>query len=223
MIMKSYEWEYLVERTMEFCTLAHTEEERKTEKYYNKRCDMVEEEYVKELEPWLGKYMNDPTKENLIQVADGIGDTIFVTIQAASINSPSALDWGYISALMNSENPAHYRNIFIAPIIDVIQTGEHLMLDVFGITKEICDSNMSKLPKLSEVQSIYGVCPVAACDTASDWIESELNKTETDIVINWELIVRSGQEDRVVFRDQFGKVRKWIGYVPPNLERFIQS
>lgn len=215
--MKHYEWDYLVERTMQFCTLAHTEEERKTEKYYIKRCEMVDEEYTIEFQYHLGEFSKQPTTGHLIEVADGIGDTIFVCIQAAMINTPSSLEWDYI----NKPKGSLYKDTFVTPIRDVIKVGEDLGLDVFGITKDICDSNMSKIPKLTEVMSMYGVCPVVACDAAADWIESGLTASDSSISINWGIHTCSEGYERVVFKDQYGKVRKWVNYIAPDLKRFV--
>lgn len=46
-------------------------------------CRLVDEEWNKETLPALQKWAKNPSLENLVEVADGIGDTIYVLCQLA--------------------------------------------------------------------------------------------------------------------------------------------
>lgn len=223
--MQLFEWEYLLDRTFQFNRLIHTDEDRRTEAYYNKCCDLVDEEYLDELLAWYNVWMMDESRESFIKVADGIGDTIFVTIQAAEINTPSALDYRYIDTLRSSGVYTKHKDIFIRPILDALNIGYEMDIDVFAVTKEVCDSNMTKIPTLDDVMAQYGGVGdlhedsvAIACDSAADWIETNLGDgTE----INWKLKVDTNGLDRVCFYNSNGKLMKPWCYQEPNLEYIL--
>lgn len=226
--MQLFEWEYLLDRTFQFNRLVHTDEERRTEAYYNKCCDLVDEEYLDELLAWYTVSMTEGSRESFIQVADGIGDTIFVTIQAAEINTPSALDYRYIDTLRSSGVYTKHKDIFIRPILDALNIGYEMDIDVFAVTKEICDSNMTKLPTLDEVMCQYGGqgklhedSVAIACNSAADWIESVRLGGNGGTEITWRLKVDTPGEDRVCFYNSNGKVMKPWCYREPDLEGIL--
>ena len=89
--------------------------------------------------------------------------------------------------------------------------------DYFSAIKEVCRSNMSKVPTIDEVKDMYGVCHTAACGSAVDWIES--NRPYKGI--KYEIIDDEYGAKRVVFKDENGKVMKPWCFEEPNLAPFI--
>lgn len=220
--MNKMQWEYIVERITQFNRLAHTDEERKTESYYVKSCNVLEEEYENEFKPWYAKYKEEDSKDSLIEVADGIADTIVTGVQVAEINSPSSLNWEYIELLRSSGVYTKYKDIFISPIADVLDKGEDLGLDVFTITKEVCDSNMTKMPTLDQVMQYYGDDGVGlhegsvdeACNAAADYIACNLGY---EFNITWKIRLDCNNVERVVFFNDWGKVMKPWCYKAPQI------
>ena len=221
--MNIEQWQNIIDLTTKFNRLAHTNEERMTEEYYIKSCNMVEEEYNNEFKVWYDKYKEDVSFDSLIQVADGIGDTIFVTIQACEINNPSALDYSYIQLLRKSKVYTKYRDVFIAPIAHVWDVAEELDLDVYHITEEICRSNMTKFPTVTDVVTYYleedclsgstYACE-KACEMACRAIEASLDE---GYQVTYKIRVDTSGTFRVVFFDQNMKVRKPWCYQAPDL------
>lgn len=59
--------------------------------------ELVEEEYNRETKTALAKYLSNPSLENLAEVADGIGDSIYVLCQLArSLGVPLDRVWNAI-------------------------------------------------------------------------------------------------------------------------------
>ena len=88
-----------------------------------------------------------------------------------------------------------------------------LELDIFGATVEVCRSNMTKVPLVSEVTDMYGKYWQ---DAACDWIEDKYPGFQITTSL-----VDTVQGKRVLFKDQNGKVRKWFGFEEPQLDQFI--
>lgn len=218
--MNKVQYCYILEQVQLFNRLAHTDSDRQTEEYYIKACNMVEEEYVNEFKPWYDKYKELDSKDNLIQVADGIGDTLVVCIQAVEINSPSSLNFEYINLLRSSKVYTKYKDVFIAPMAHVLDVGEDLGLDVFSIAKEICRSNLTKIPTLDQVMQYYGDGYLhegivdEACTAAVEWTEGQIG---TDFQVSYKIKTDIHGVDRVVFCDQYGKIRKPWTYEEPQL------
>ena len=91
--------------------------------------------------------------------------------------------------------------------------------DYYEAMLEVCRSNLTKVPLLSEVMEMYGVCRKAACDSAVDWIES--NRPYEGIT--WEIVVDSYKEERVLFKDKNRKLMKPWCFEDPILEVFIKQ
>lgn len=226
--INQYQYEIMRDGVMEFNHLVVDNEFRKTEDYLLLQYDLVQEEmkekegYWEEMHskiPHLTDIDSYPAPSPSVGYLDGLADTFVTAVQLVDCISPSQLTWDYIQPLLMQEDiPRKLRHTNLGHIIDVIKDAEFYGVDIVGAVCEVNRSNMTKVPTLSEVQEVYGACPVAACEAAAEWIENSLGG---DYQITWELVTQPYKEDRVVFKDQFEKVRKWVGYSEPVLQPYL--
>lgn len=224
-IMNREEWEVIVNGVIEFNRLIHSDIERCSEEYYVKSCNLVDEEYGKEFLPHLEEwYTGSTTNELKIKLLDDVCDTLVVGIQATEINTPSSLDWDYIDCLYAGGNWTKHKDIFIKPMLEVMECSDLLGFELFGAMCEVIRSNNTKIPTLDQVMQYYGTGELYessvddACHSAADWIESQLGY---EFDITWNIIIDSDGVDRVIFRDQNKKLRKPWCFEEPQLEKYL--
>ena len=226
--INQYQYEIMRDGVMEFNHLVVDDEFRKTENYLLLQYDLVQEEMKEKEGFWEEMHLKIPhltdigsylTPSPTIGFLDGLADTFVTSVQLVDCISPSQLEWNYIQPLLEQEAmPRKLRHTNLGHIIDVIKDSDFYGVDIVGAVCEVNRSNMTKVPTLGQVQEVYGVCPVAACEAAAEWIEDSLGG---DYQITWGLVTHPLKEDRVVYKDQYGKVRKWVGFEEPVLQPYL--
>lgn len=225
--MNAQDWKDIVEGVLEFNRLVTTEDERKTEEYYLKCCDLLEEEYVNELQETRNNlnnsFRNKPVEEwkCSVKLLDDMCDTLVTGIQALDCVSPSQLGADYVAKYLYPEykNCGGFKHTFLAPIIDALNEAEEWGVDIVGAMKCVNANNLSKVPLLSEVIGGCGVGFLIPCILGEecDWIEANRGYGKVTYSMDY---IRYGHP-RVIFRDKNLKVMKWRGYEDPKLEEFL--
>lgn len=224
--MNKEQWDIIVTGVLDFNRLITTPEERKTEGYYIKSCNLVDEEYGKEFLPHLEEwYTGVSTKELKIKLLDDVCDTLVVGIQATEINTPSSLDWDYIDCLYAGGNWTKHKDIFIKPMLEVMECSDLLGFELFGAMCEVNRSNNTKIPTVDLLMQYYGddkeihEAPVevaanyAAADIAAD--------LDYEFEITPRIFIDQYGVDRVAFYDHRKKLRKPWCYEEPQLEKYL--
>lgn len=220
--MNKEQWEIIRDDIIKFNRLISTEDFRNTEDYINLYYDLTQEESDEQSEAFqeMWKLVNpedDYPKPSQLYI-DGVCDTVITALQLIDAITPSQLEWDYIGPFFEgTKNTDGIKNFFLSLIVDSILDVEFYGVDIVGAICEVNRSNMSKVPTLQEVQDYCGACPILACDAAADWIESALD----GYTITWEHAVDVDGVARVVFKDQFGKVRKPWCYFEPDLSKYV--
>ena len=220
--MNKEQWEIIRDDIIKFNRLISTEDFRKTEDYINLYYDLTQEESDEQSEAFkemwanIGDYEDYPKASNLY--VDGLADVVVTALQLVDAITPSQLKWAYIEPFLSgTKSTDGVKNLLLSLVVESILDAEFYGIDIVGAMGEVSRSNMSKVPTILEVQGMYGVCPVLACDAAADWIESALD----GYTITWEHAVDVDGVARVVFKDQFGKVRKPWCYFEPDLSKYV--
>ena len=225
--MNAQDWKDIVDGVLEFNRLVTTEEERKTEEYYLKCCDLLEEEYVNELQETRNNlnssFRNKPIEEwkCSVKLLDDMCDTLVTGIQALDCVSPSQLDADYVTKFLypGYKDCGSFRHTFLAPIIDALNEAEEWGVDIVGAMKCVNANNLSKAPLLSEIVggAAESLTP-AILGEECDWIEANRGYGK---VASSSIAGTSLNSVRVIFRDKNLKVMKWRGYEDPKLEEFL--
>lgn len=205
----NYELTRCKDLVMGFNRLITTEEERSTNDYLMLNIELLEEEH--------DEYLNATCK---IDVLDAISDifVIWCQVQEYYFNHLKHTRTGkvianYLKTRMKWKQPSWVQK-------EIDKGSRYLKwLDDENIVKaikEVCRSNMTKIPTLEQVKELYGYGVTQdALNAACEWIEGQGRyKNVKGRVI---------EGDRVIFRcdNGEGKVVKWFGYEEPRLEELL--
>ena len=180
---------------MFFNRLITTKEQRATKDYHILYGNLFEEE-LDEMET------KGILKGDVVEFLDGYADVFVVSIQLCEVTN----DPGYIVAICNDA------------VLEGQSKFSEYEFDFYGAVMNVCQSNLTKVPKLDEVLDVYGHHDLpGALDAASEWIEENRGYGE----VTYEIIIDSFGQDRVLFKDKNKKLMKWVGFEDPSLDQFI--
>lgn len=220
--MNKEQWDTIVTGVLDFNRLITTPEERKTEAYYIKSCNLLDEEYYDEFHVhWEEWVTQEATEELRIKLLDDVCDVLVVGIQATDINTPSSLSWDYIQPLLDSGTWHKHKDVFISPMLDVMYASDVMSFNLFPAMCEVIRSNNTKIPTLKAVLDYYG-CKgdhyedsiESAILSACDWIMDQIGE---EWQVTGSVVIDTKGVERVVFRDKNLKVRKPWCFEEPNL------
>ncbi len=169
-----------------FNKLVHEKEFKKTSGYAE-LCEKLCEEEWKEL----------IDAKNDIEKLDACADIFVVHIQALSC---IYLDKELLHKYLNQ----------LGYVIEYCKLKKY---DLKGAILEVCSSNLTKIPLLSDVVDMYGYDWE---ESACDWIETNRNQNGV-----YSEVIEVNTEQRVRFKNSEGKLVKWFGYREPRIIGFV--
>ena len=240
--MNKIDWDNIVKDVLDFNSLVVSKEERSTEAYYLMCCNALDDGVDFSLKAYINRmeylkafnskpdYFKDPIgggpTQEMVRTWCKI---IFMGIKCLDAVSPSQLEWAYVAPYLPeyAKRPVGIVHSFLRPIITVLTEAKYEECDLVGAIQEMLRSEYSKLPLLDDVMDYYGKHRTlyegvveAACNAAAYYIETQVGSR---FQITWNIVVDNAKKDRVVFKDQFQKVRKPWSYKYPNFNQYCNN
>lgn len=228
--MNKEQFEIVRDGILQFNRLVTTPQERKTETYILKCYKLLDDELTELWEEEKGcremaeegrgyHFTFKPTEGYLKEVAD----TVVTGVQLIDAITPSQLEWDYIKPFLSGEvNTCGVTHALLSHVTETILDAEAYGCNVFGAMLSVNDSNLSKVPLLSDVKAQYG-CKgymIGPCD----WIETHHRNpdgTQRYHGVHGSVVEDSYGDKRAVFRDETLKVLKPFCYKEADVKPYL--